>query len=175
MNQERLPPPLARAAMSAMPSALLQRAVDVLMERLRARHAGLFRNLERLKASSVRFEPLDVPHRFVLSFGKSGVSLAVADAKADACVKGNLSALLDMLEGRIDGDKLFFSREIDITGKAETVVALRNTLDREEIDLLDDIVSFFGPFKRPARKAVLIADALAQHLRRTFATKTVRS
>ncbi|MFA5040657.1 MAG: SCP2 sterol-binding domain-containing protein [Bdellovibrionales bacterium] len=168
MKQDRLPPPLARAALKAIPSSLLQRMIDVLLRKLRSQHPHLFKNLERLDSATVRIEPSDVAHRFVISFGKNGVSLTVADKASDACIKGSVAALLNMLEGRIDGDKLFFSRDIEISGKTDVVVALRNTLDREEINMLDDIASLFGPFAYPARQTVLLADAVARHLRQRF-------
>jgi O2-independent ubiquinone biosynthesis accessory factor UbiT len=169
MQNSRLPPPLARATMRAMPAPVLQRVIDILMSRMHKRHSRLFQNLEKLKSATVRINPTDVSHRFVLAFGKKGVSLTVAnleDFVCDAEIKGDLEALLNMLEGRLDGDQLFFSREIEITGKTDVVVALRNTLDREEINLLDDITSPLGPFKQPAQLMVLMADKIAQRVRR---------
>jgi predicted lipid carrier protein YhbT len=142
--------------------------IDALMRKMQGRHPRLFQNLERLDAASICFEPSDVPHRFLLTFGRDGNSFVVMDSKQDACdarIKGKLDTLLNMLEGRIDGDKLFFSRDIEISGNTAAVVALRNTLDREEIDLLDDVASLFGPFKSPVREAVLLADCIARHIR----------
>ena len=55
-------------------------------------------------------------------------------APRDAYIKGNLDILLNLLEGRIDGDALFFTRGLVITGDTAAIVGLRNTLDREEID-----------------------------------------
>lgn len=113
-------------------------------------------------------EPCDLPHRFILTFGAGESSLEVAQGDSEDCdatIKGNLSALLDMLEGRIDGDKLFFSRELEISGDTAVVVALRNTLDREEICLLDDVTSLLGPFADPARRAIVLADAFAERIR----------
>ena len=146
--------------------------IDALMRKMHKRHPRLFKNLKRLDAAAVRFVPTDIPHRFVLTFGQDEASLAIADSKnsaCDACIKGNLDALLNMLEGRIDGDKLFFSREIEISGDTEVVVALRNTLDREEINLLDDVTSLLGPFSRPVREAVLLAEVVARHVRQRLA------
>jgi len=168
MSNAPLPSPLARVALRVIPTPALQRMIAALMRKMQSCHPRLFKNLERLDKASVRFEPTDVAHRFVLTFGRDETSLIVedgTDTPCDACVKGKLDALLNLLEGRIDGDKLFFSRDIEISGKTDVVVALRNTLDREEIDLLEDITSLLGPFKTPAREAVLIADALARHFR----------
>jgi len=142
--------------------------IDSLMSRMGQAHPRLFANLERLDHADVLVEPTDVPHRFVLSFGVTPVSLSVLNSppsETQAQIRGSLKILLDMLEGRIDGDKMFFTREIGITGNSAVVVALRNTLDREEIDLLDDIASLFGPFASPVRAAVVLTDAFAQKIR----------
>jgi predicted lipid carrier protein YhbT len=168
MQNYHIPSPLTRAAMSALPAPLLQRMIDILISSMRRSHPRLFKNLERLDGACVRFEPSDVPHRFVLSFGQGETSLSVTgeeDSACDARIKGKLEALLAMLEGRVDGDKLFFSREIEITGDTSVVVALRNTLDREEIDLVDDIVSLFGPFAPPARAIMVFAAAFTQRVK----------
>jgi O2-independent ubiquinone biosynthesis accessory factor UbiT len=169
MQQDHIPSPLVRIAMRTVPASVLQRMIDALMQRMRRRHSRLFENLGRLGAAIVRIEPIDVPHRFRLAYGDGEVSLVVADCEdraCSACIKGNLDALLNMLEGRIDGDKLFFSRDIEISGDTGVIVALRNTLDREVIDLLDDVTSLFGPFARPAREMVLLANNIARHVRK---------
>ncbi len=159
--------PFTRFAMRALPSPFVQRMIDALMRRMRSVHPRLFSNLERLDAATVLIEPLDVRHRFVLTFGGGESLLEVAqdNEACDATIKGRLSALLDMLEGRIDGDKLFFSRELEISGNTAVVVALRNTLDREEINLLGDATSLLGPFADPARKVIVLADAFAERMR----------
>jgi hypothetical protein len=77
----------------------------------------------------------------------------------DAEIRGNLMALIDLLEGRIDGDAMFFSREIEITGSTAVIVAVRNTLDREEILITDEIAAMFGPLERPARRIAQRIDA----------------
>jgi predicted lipid carrier protein YhbT len=167
MVQDHIPTPLARFAMRALPAGALQRMIDALLRRMRSTHPRLFKNLERLDAAVVLVEPTDVPHRFALAFGGGKASLTVAtsdEVECDAAIKGSLSALLDMLEGRSDGDQLFFSRDIEISGNTAVVVALRNTLDREEIDLMEDITSLFGPFAQPARRAIILADMVAQRV-----------
>ncbi|MDR3423694.1 MAG: SCP2 sterol-binding domain-containing protein [Alphaproteobacteria bacterium] len=168
MPPDRLPSPLARAALRMMPVAMLQRMIEVLMCGMRREHPKLFQNLLRLNPAVVRIEPTDLPHRFILAYGKDGVSLTVvpnAPQPCSACIKGKLEALLDLLEGRSDGDTLFFSRGIEITGDTGVVVALRNTIDREEINLLDDATGWLGPFAFPARRAIVLVDRLALRVR----------
>ena len=47
--------------------------------------------------------------------------------------------LLALLEGRIDGDAMFFARSLSITGDMEAMLALRNALDDSGFDLPRDL------------------------------------
>lgn len=163
-----LPIPIARIAMCLMPPSRLQRATEGLIFRMRQRHPRLFKNLERLSPALVLVEVTDLPHRFLLAFGDGKTSLTVNPSEKNDCdakISGSLAALISLLEGRVDGDKLFFSRDIEITGNTSIIVALRNTLDREEIVLLEDVTYPLGPFARPVKRAVLGLDALAQRIK----------
>ena len=172
MEARTLPIPLARGLMRLMPPSVLARAVAALVRKMEHRHPRLFRNLARLQPAVVHIEPLDVPHRFALKIGVESPSVEVLGSSEstppDACIKGRLDALLNLLEGRIDGDRLFFTRDILISGNTSVIVALRNTLDREEINLLDAIASLGGPFARPVSRAVLLAGAVGTRLQERF-------
>lgn len=173
MNHLAIPTPLARGAMRLLPAPLLAKAIAALMMKMEHRHPRLFLNLARLDASVVHVEPSDIPHKFALVFGGgAAASLRVIDEgkrgakKPNACIKGDLDSLLSLLEGKIDGDTMFFSREITISGDTSVIVALRNTLDREEIRLMDDAFSLLGPFAEPAGKLAAIMDGAAKRVRR---------
>ncbi len=159
MKPTNLPTPIVRGAMHVTPPFVLSRAVDALMRRMERAHPKLFQNLARLKPAIVHVEPIDIPHRFELKYGgddKAKVRLLQKwdQGTADAHIKGNLDILLNLLEGRIDGDALFFTRGLVITGDTAAIVALRNTLDREEIDLFSDITGMFGPLSKPVGRAL---------------------
>jgi O2-independent ubiquinone biosynthesis accessory factor UbiT len=76
------------------------------------------------------------------------VSMTQHDHKATAC----RNVLTPHRLRKIDSDALFFTRDIEITGSTAVTVAVRNTLDREEIVMRDEIAALFGPFERPARR-----------------------
>ena len=67
--------------------------------------------------------------------------------------------LIALLEGRIDGDALFFSRELSIEGDTEAVVALRNAVDSAEVDVLGDVMAALGPLAPFTRRALGLAAA----------------
>lgn len=171
MKEEQFPVPIARLAMKAIPSVILQQMTDILIQSIRHNHPGLFRNLARLDAASVRFKPLDVPHQFILKFGQGPSTLLVTsndDMPCNACITGRLNVLLDLLEGRLDSDMSFFSRDLEISGDTSVIVALRNTLDREEINLTDDIAAIFGPFASPVRVALTRLGKVGHTIKNSF-------
>jgi len=71
-----------------------------------------------------------------------------------ATIAGTFFNLLDMIDGALDGDALFFSRDLKVSGDTEAVVALRNALDDFEGSALDSVVASFGPLSRPAGAAL---------------------
>lgn len=169
MTFDRPPALLLRAALRRAPAPLIQKAIDALLGTMRDGHPMLFKNLKRLPAAAVLIAPSDLAHRFKLSYGKKGVSLVVLeddeDFDFDARIKGSLEGLLNLLEGRADGDKLFFSRDLEISGDTAVIVALRNTLDREEMNLLEDMTAPLGPFAKPAQLATGFLESVARHAR----------
>jgi len=160
---------LALAAALPLPTGVLQPALDVMVSVLRRQHPGAFQRLTELPDAEVLIDPVDLPMAFVMRLGPKGMRLRLAHrhaAAADAVIRGSLAHLLDLLEGRTDGDALFFSRDLSIEGDTAAVVALRNAVDGEDIDLAADLAAVLGPFARllsPARRAALrLQDGLSQ-------------
>ncbi|CAO3428880.1 ubiquinone anaerobic biosynthesis accessory factor UbiT [Azospirillum endophyticum] len=151
---------LSRAGLGLVPK-LGRRAGDALLARLLRlladRHPRAFAALREMADARVLIEPVDAPVALLMRVGPA-LSLhalprgagGVGDAgAADAVVRGPYARLLDLLEGRIDGDALFFRRELTISGDTALILALRNTLDgEEEMDLVADAASIAGPLAR---------------------------
>lgn len=72
---------------------------------------------------------------------------------ADARIVGGFFDLLAMLDTSVDGDALFFSRGLRVTGDIEAVVALRNALDDLDGSIVEVAAGAFGPMSRPATLA----------------------
>lgn len=147
---------LSRAGLGLVPrlgervsDALLARLLRVLAER----HPRAFDALREMQDARVLIEPVDAPVALMMRVGPE-LSLhalprgAEGAAGADAVIRGPYARLLDLLEGRIDGDALFFRRELTISGDTALILALRNTLDGEEMDLMADAASIAGPLAR---------------------------
>ncbi|MHA1569415.1 MAG: ubiquinone anaerobic biosynthesis accessory factor UbiT, partial [Alphaproteobacteria bacterium] len=162
MTQGRRTAPLsptliAGLALPPPPPPLLQPILDLSLARLRRRHPGLFARFAELDPARFLIEPTDFPVRFLLTLGPSSrLTALAADADPEdiaARIAGPALTLVALLEGRLDGDALFFSRALSVAGETEAVVALRNLLDGTEICLADDLLSGFGPLRPPAALA----------------------
>ncbi len=151
---------LAGIAMRPLPPVLLQPILDIAMAVLSRHHPDLFARLTDIEGTTFLIDPVDLPFGFLLSLSKAPRLKAVTkgapiDPVPTATIQGPLATLIQLLEGRLDGDAQFFSRDLTIEGDMEAVVTLRNVIDGAGIDLLKDLSSVFGPLSRPAR---LVAD-----------------
>ncbi len=170
MQKRLFPLTLAKMALTAAPPSVVARATEIVVQRIHRRHPKLFANLAKLSKAVVFFEPTDAaPYRFALTLGQAPVRFFVLapheqQEQPDATISGSLQDLIAMLEGREDGDTLFFSRAIQVVGDTSVIVGLRNTLDREEMDLRDEILSLFGPFAKPAEAFLSLADTFGMRL-----------
>ena len=68
--------------------------------------------------------------------------------------------LLGMIDGRYDGDALFFTRDLIVEGDTEAVVCLRNALDDVEGSVADDVATFFGAL---GKRILKIARGMTLH------------
>lgn len=139
-----------------LPPSVLQPALSHAMATITKRHPGLFERLSDLGAPVYLIDPVDLPLVFVLTADVDRPTLqALRDgegAQVIATIRGPLLKLLSLLEGQIDGDALFFSRDLVIEGDTEAVVALRNAVDGLEIDLLSELAESFGPLSGVVRR-----------------------
>jgi len=131
---------------------------------LRLPERNIFERLDGLDNPTFLIDPIDLPHVFELIPETQEPRLVVhgrgQEPSCKAVIRGPLKALLDLLQGRIDGDALFFSRDLSIEGDTEAVVALRNAVDGAEIDIDGDIRILFGPLARPLAGLKSIADGI---------------
>jgi len=134
------------------------------------RHADLFSRLGPHVSARFVIDPLDLPFAFLLLPDPKAPRLTLLESldgvTATATIRGPLLALIDLLEGRVDGDALFFSRRLRIEGSMEAVLALRNAVDGAGIDLHREALALLGPFAGPADRLTGQVAALGRHLAR---------
>ncbi|UXN07124.1 ubiquinone anaerobic biosynthesis accessory factor UbiT [Bartonella sp. HY761] len=158
----QLAPPL-KNAISHLPLPLLSLPARLAFSQILLVHPKLFDRLGEHASKNFAFILTDMPLVFVVNPQQKSIKLFKdrKDIKADAEVEGPLGLLLALAEGRLDADALFFSRDVMITGDMEAMLALRNALDDNEIDLPHDLSLLSGPLAP-------ITEKVAKHLRRHF-------
>jgi len=174
------PPPLspvmiAGLAMRPLPLAGLQPLLALSARLIERRHHEVIERLSAYGETRFIIAPTELPFRLLLVLNSGGLELTafdktVGDGEEDhhvaARIEGPLLSLIRLLEGKEDGDALFFSRELTVIGNMEAVVALKNAVDGAEIDLVEDILKSLGPLAGVARR---VADGVWRLGRRASA------
>jgi len=140
---------LPRVILGPLPLFTIQPLLHRIVKNVIRRRPEMFRRLDRHKHKLYLIDPLNLPFALLLRPDPGSPDLkAVRRDKLpyhDARIAGTFLTLLDMVDGRLDGDALFFSRELIVEGDTEAVVVLRNALDDLEGSIADDVAGFFGP------------------------------
>lgn len=163
-------------ALRPAPKPVLQVGATLAMAALLRSHRSVFERLEGLANRDFLIDPVDLPLRFHLSAVLPAPRLTILgeeeepEAPVAATIRGPLPALIDLLEGRIDGDALFFSRALAVEGDMAAVVALRNAVDGADISLTEDLLRPLGPFGAPARGLLRAGGVLYRRAERDLET-----
>ena len=155
---------LAGIGLTALPPAALQPLLDAVMLVLKRRHAAMFTRMEDLAGCTFRIDPTDLPFDLLLRPAPAPSLKAVAKEEGGeaetASIHGPLATLAALLEGKLDGDALFFSRDLTVAGDTEAVVTLRNIIDGAGINIREDVLWAAGPFGRPVKVVACGAEAV---------------
>lgn len=113
----------------------------------------LFARLGKHNKSIYVINPLNLPFNLKLIPDPENPSLTLhhknEELSYNARISGTFFNLLKMIDGGLDGDALFFTRDLKIEGDTEAIVCLRNAMDDLEGSIVNDITGAFGPFKKP--------------------------
>lgn len=154
--------------------SVLQPVFDAMLRIVRNRHPDILERMEPFAESVVCIDPVDLPFVILFDPHPAAPRLTVARAadtgEVSATIRGPLETLIALAEGKVDGDALFFSRQLVIEGDTEVVVALRNAIDGAGIDLVHDLTSAMGPFASPARRVAGAALGLVASVRANVET-----
>lgn len=143
-------PPLLAMAMRPLPLLPLQPPLALLLDSVRRRHPGIFERLGAHAGKRFGLRPTDLPFAFVLEprlVRPRVLAVRHLPADLDVRVSGPLAGLVGLVSGELDGDALFFSRDLHVEGDIEALLALRNAIDDAQIDLVGEALSGLGPFK----------------------------
>lgn len=114
----------------------------------------LFERLGPHRHSRYLIDARDLPFILLLRPDPDGPELVAwprrADPPHDTRISGRFRDLLGLIDAQRDGDALFFSRDLDISGDLEAVVCLRNAIDDVEGSIADQVADSLGPASRIA-------------------------
>ncbi len=142
------------------PLKVIQPFLEKSIKIIQDKHPSIFNRLSEEEIDFV-IDAIDLPFMFYLKISKSSPILkAIKKTEKpypSATIKGTLINLLRLFEGKVDGDAMFFSKELTIEGSTATTVALRNAIDGEDMSILNDLSEIFYPFEELAKQAGLIS------------------
>jgi predicted lipid carrier protein YhbT len=132
-----------------VPLFVVQAALDRIVTNIHRNRPRLFARMGDAAKKSILIDPIDMP--FVVRMRPDNDTpdmRAYRRGRApagDAQIRGSFAGLFKMLDTQLDGDALFFSRDLKVTGDLEVVVALRNALDDIDGSIATDVAALFGP------------------------------
>jgi predicted lipid carrier protein YhbT len=155
--------------LAPVPIAVLQPILARVADHVARAHPELFARLGPHGRKRFLIDPIDLPFVLVLVPDATRPQFRVcrrdASAAHDAGIAGTFLDLLDMVDGSLDGDALFFTRDLSVTGDTEAVVALRNALDDIEGSVAECATGAFGPLSGPAALALAAVRAFSARSR----------
>ncbi len=173
MDNDFLPDFTLNAALGLarlLPRRMAELGAQVMTGRLNVLHPCLKERLAEANGKTFVLMLSDMPFHALLAVthGRLGLTLLAKDSpcRADVTIHGDSDAFLALLEGRVDGDALFFSRDLRVEGDTEALLVLRNALDSERIDLRETFFSLFGPFEHVVSRAAAPVEKLGMRFLR---------
>ena len=132
-----------------VPIWLLQALLNRVVTNISRQRPELFVRMGEKAHSSILIDPTDMPFVLLLRPDPAAPEMRVVrrgNAGAhDASIAGSFLALLRMIDTQLDGDALFFSRDLRIGGDVEAVVGLRNAMDDVDGSIAADVAALHGP------------------------------
>lgn len=144
-------PPL-RPRLSSPALLLIQPLLNRIVRDIAHTLPDLFARLGPHRYSRFLIDARGMPFLLLLRPDPAGPELAAwprhAAPACDTRISGRFHDLLGLIDGARDGDALFFSRDLDISGDLEAVVCLRNAIDDVEGSIADRVAASLGPVTR---------------------------
>lgn len=144
---------LPRHLLAPLPLPLLQPLLGRIIRRAAENRPELFGRLGIHQNKTYLIDPTNMPFIFFLTPHATQPRLRACrrgrySASYDARIAGTFLTLLNMIDGNLDGDALFFTRDLIVEGDTEAIVVLRNALDDLDGSIVDDLAGQFGPLGR---------------------------
>ena len=144
--------------MPPLPLFLLQPLLKRIVRRIARENPDMFNRLGPHIRDLFAIDPVDVPFLLLLRPDPDDLLLKAyrpgTEPAAEARISGRFLDLLSLMDADQDGDALFFSRDLEITGSTEAVVCLRNALEDVDGSIAEMVADMFGAPGRAALAAL---------------------
>lgn len=142
-----------RRMLAPLPLPLLQPILGRIIRGAAENRPELFNRLGVHQNKTYLIDPTNMPFVFLLMPDAAQPRLKACRRSRplpghDARIAGTFLTLMNMVDGQLDGDALFFTRDLIVEGDTEAVVVLRNALDDLDGSIIDDLADQFGPVGR---------------------------
>lgn len=131
-----------------IPLPFINAFLEKLVKHIRDKRPEMFDRLEGHHHKWFLIDPVNLPFALCLRPDPIHPELRAYRKydipETEGKIAGSFLTLLGMIDGRYDGDALFFTRDIHVGGDTEAVVCLRNALDDVDGSIADDVADFFG-------------------------------
>jgi predicted lipid carrier protein YhbT len=155
-QEYRYLPRLLRLILAPVPLFVIQPALYKIVHQIAQKRPALFDRIGPHKDKLFLIDPVNLPFAFALRPNPDNLSFRAYRRRnlpqVKARIAGTFLTLLDMVDGQLDGDALFFTRELVVEGDTEAVVCLRNAIDDIEGSIAEDTANLFGFSGRNALK-----------------------
>lgn len=133
-----------------IPLPPVNRLLNRMIYSIAKKRPEIFSRIEGHHHKSFMIDPINLPFLICLYPDPKNLNLVAYRRKNappySAKISGSFLTLLGMIDGRYDGDALFFTRDLKIEGDTEAIVCLRNALDDVDGSIAEDIADHFGLF-----------------------------
>jgi O2-independent ubiquinone biosynthesis accessory factor UbiT len=140
------------------PLSAIQPVLGRIINRIAVDNPEMFGRLGPHYNALFVIDPVNLPFVLVLRPDPDDLLLVARSRKDiprhDAKISGSFLDLLMLVDGDVDGDALFFARDLTIAGNTEAVVCLRNALDDIEGSIAAKVADMFGPPGRATLEAL---------------------
>jgi predicted lipid carrier protein YhbT len=144
--------------MPPLPLFAIQPVLSRIVNRIAKDNPDMFGRLGPHHNAHFVIDPVNLPFVLVLRPDPDDLLLVARQRNDipphDAKISGSFLDLLMLVDGDLDGDALFFARDLTITGNTEAVVCLRNALDDIDDSIAENVADLFGPLGRAALGAL---------------------
>ena len=157
-DRPKFRPTVLRRLFAPAPLFIMQPVLSKIVRHIAKTRPELFERIGPHKDKLFLIDPTNLPFVFALKAHPLTPSFKAYRRhrvpKTDAKIAGTFLTLLDMVDGRLDGDALFFTRALSIEGDTEAVVCLRNAIDDIDGSIAEDTADLFGLAGRNALKVL---------------------